>query len=386
MTERRVPRFEVVRRGYDVDEVNAHLANMERQRSAELDRAQAVIRQKDAEIDRLRSLTAEVEHVQLQRAEVEIMMAEASRKRETVLEEASRAAREQTTLASKTAAGLRADTEKEMSALRRDTEAAMTELRSATRQEAERKLEQARTDARRIESEAEASAKRVEEDTLKRLAEFEANHQMELQHRSSQADRDHSAVIRTHRLAESELAARVTQLQAMLESLVGTLQSIAGGGLAAMDISTLSAVTVQANATEATSETDTHLPGDDESVTGSVFQADEVDEAPPIETETDPVQVDVEQPDTEMTGMSEDLVELAETSEDPEVSDDEIGDTEVDVEGNAEPELGQDESALSDDEPEVTAASAADTIELDVTQPAPATNGTGSRWRLISTP
>jgi len=143
--------FEVVRRGYDVDEVNAHLANVERQRGAELERAQAAIAQKDNEIDRLRRLTSQLDEVQAQKAEATTMLDDAGRRRETMLAEASRAAREQTTMAAKTAAGLRSQTEQEMSTLRRDTEAEMSELRATTRQETDRKLNEAKSEARQID-------------------------------------------------------------------------------------------------------------------------------------------------------------------------------------------------------------------------------------------
>ncbi len=350
MTELHALMFEVVRRGYDIDEVNAHLATIERQRGAELNRAQAVIQQKDAEIDRLHDLTAEVEEVGHRRAEVDRMTVEAARKRESMLEEASRAAREQTTLASKTAAGLRADTEKEMSALRRDTEAEMSELRSATHHEAEAKLDAARAEARRIELDAQENAQRLETETLQRLAEFEAGQELQLQHRRSQADRDHSATLRAHRQTEEQLAAQVVRLHEIRESLVGTMTAIAHGGLAALD------------------------------------------DSPPIANENLPVEELVsEEPVEADEPISEEPSDDKATGEDSTAGDEPTAE-----EATAEEPAG-DESASeepADDTPtneaesqlQVEAAMAADTIELDSEDLAAATAVAASKWRLISAP
>ena len=384
MTELNALMFEVVRRGYDIDEVNDHLATIERQRGAELDRAQAAIQQKDAEIGRLHELTAEVEVVGTRRAEVDRMTVEAAQKRESMLEEASRAAREQTTLASKTAASLRAETEKEMSALRRDTESELSELRATTRQELDAKLSDAQAEAKRIELDAQEKAQRLETETLKRLAEFEAGQELELQHRRSQADRDHSAALRSHRQIEEQLALQITRLQEMRDSLVGTMTAIAHGGLAALEGSAVvESVEPVGHAEQAAPPVDTTESEAPESeATESEAPDTDAQEAAELEMGDSPGTVEAASEETDAVEPLEptEATEAAESAEFTDTTEPEHP-QDGDLEGSA-PYDGNGSVDL-----EVEAAMAADTVELNAADVAAASAAVAtSKWRLISAP
>lgn len=233
MVERKRDRFETVRRGYDVDEVNQHLDVVERRHQQELEALRAELAERDRRIAELQVLTAEVEEARTQKDSISAMLRDAGRERQAMLDEASEAARQRVNEAESKARELRRETEREMSELRRNAEAAMDAARSGVDAKVDRKIQAARDEARLIVANAEASVDLLKRQTNDRLDERQRSQARELEQRQLEADREHVSKVRSYQTAEKELSARVEHLQAVRDSLVTTLTAIAEGGLRA---------------------------------------------------------------------------------------------------------------------------------------------------------
>ena len=221
MADRKDHLFEIVRRGYDVDEVKRYLDELNGWWASELEHAVA---ERDGRITELEKMTTEVAAARQERESLARMLTDAGEQRRQILEEAELKA-----------SRLVSDTEREMAKVRRDTEAAMAELRHEADAKKEDKLSAAATEARSMIDQAKATIASIEKQSQRRLTDEELATEARIESRSKDAERKHNAKVREYARVETELTARIEHLQNVRESLISSLEAIARGALQSVE-------------------------------------------------------------------------------------------------------------------------------------------------------
>ncbi len=193
--------FEIVRQGYDPDEVEQFLTSQADAWRRALDDAQSRIAQLEAEVHRMAPFEADAANLEHERAEL-------GRRAE-----AAAAAQAQ-----------------RLAELKDDVDRTQREAAA----DAEHQVAEARTRAATIVDEARRSAE-SESEAIRRRAE-EEHQQLEARHqqRRAELDRSHAETVDRYDKIETALRAKVEELDSMRMALVTGLEAIATGGLAGM--------------------------------------------------------------------------------------------------------------------------------------------------------
>ena len=217
VTDRKDQLFDVVRRGYEVDQVNQYVDELNSWWTAELDR---VVGERDRRIAELEEMTADVTAAKQERESLARMLDDANEQRKHILEDAEQKASRLVT-----------DTEQEMSKLRRDTESAMAELRSEADARKDERINAASVEAKAMIENAKTTIASLEKQSQQRLTEAELATDARIDSRTRDAERKHNAQMREYARAEHDLSARIDYLRSVRESLVASLEAIASGAL-----------------------------------------------------------------------------------------------------------------------------------------------------------
>lgn len=204
--------FEIVRRGYDVDQVDEFLITQALAWRGELDSADRRVAELEQELVRLGHLEAEVEQARQQQQAVSLALQTAAEIRDKML----------------------AETRTEIADLRAVTEAELGKAGIESAAEADRLGVEAEEQATALVEAAKQSAAEVEEQARAYSNELAQAHEEEYSRRREDADERHAATMARYEEAERVQESKVNELNSIRETLVVSLEAIASGGLAAM--------------------------------------------------------------------------------------------------------------------------------------------------------
>lgn len=205
--------FEVVRRGYDIDQVNAFLIHQAEAWRAELLDSQLRVRDLEGDSMRLEQLEVEVEQSRKQQEALTLTFQTAANARDEMLAKAEMDISERQALV-----------EEQVSRVQLDSEA-----------EVDRLLSEAKIQATSIVTTAEKEANDARHRARMRTDELMLAQEEQLQQRKAELDETFAESMVRYELAEKSMKDKVTELNSMREALVTGLEAIATGGLSALE-------------------------------------------------------------------------------------------------------------------------------------------------------
>ncbi len=194
--------FEIVRRGYDIDQVDEFLVRQAEAWRAELYEARRRISEMEADVGRIASLEAEVDQARRQQEALTMTLQTAAQARDEMLAKA---------------------------------EQDITVLRSEAEAEISQELAEAKAQAAKVLGDAEQEANDVRHQSRMRTDELMMAQEEQLQTRQAELDTEHAEAKERYEKAEQTLVAKIKDLNSMREALVTGLEAIASGGLAALE-------------------------------------------------------------------------------------------------------------------------------------------------------
>ncbi len=194
--------FEVVRRGYDIDQVDEFLVRQAEAWRAELYEARRRLSEMEGELGKIAPLEAEVEQARRQQDALTMTLQTAAQARDEMLAKA----------------------ESDVASKRAEAEAEIAE-----------ELAGAKAQAAQILADAEQEANDVRHQSRMRTDELMMAQEEQLRARQEELDTEHAEAKERYERAEQALAAKITDLNSMREALVTGLEAIASGGLAALE-------------------------------------------------------------------------------------------------------------------------------------------------------
>ncbi len=246
--------FDVVRRGYDQDQVDRFVVKQAEAWRGAVAEVEARLAAAQTEIDQLRPLAEEVEQSRRQQEALTITLASAAQARDQMLAQAEEDSRLQREAATAEAERLRSEAEEYALQMRSEADAHAVQVRSEAdayavqvRSEADGEAESVRseaaTEAERVRSEAESELARVRSEAESEVSELQESMRADIlerartmeeahKRRTAELDANHQASTDGYRQLEEALRARVTDLHHLRLSLVTGLEAIATGGLA----------------------------------------------------------------------------------------------------------------------------------------------------------
>ncbi len=205
--------FEVVRRGYDIDQVDEFLVRQAEAWRGQLYEAQRRISELEEGVGQLSHLEAEVEQARRQQEALTLTFQTAAQAKDEMLAKAEREAAEH----------------------RRATEEEMLKLRVETETETTRLLAEATAKADDLVRTAETEAAETERSARARVNELLSTGEQQTRERQAELDANHVRTRARYRQAEEALSSKVEELNSMRIALVAGLEAIASGGLAALE-------------------------------------------------------------------------------------------------------------------------------------------------------
>ncbi len=254
--------FDVVRRGYDIDQVDQFLIIQARAWSAELDAARDRVAELEQEVQGIGRLEAELDEARRQQEALTLTLQTAAQARDEML----------------------AKTEQEIADLQASNDAALTSLRS-----------EAEEQATALVSEARNAASEIEQETQVRSLELHREQEDDFARRRAELEQQHIDATQRYAEAAKALKAKVEDLNSMREALVAGLEAIAGGGLSAMRGSEelLASVGIEINTTNADIEarfdgsSNGEEPATDKAKTEASEPLDKASQEPVVESDDD---------------------------------------------------------------------------------------------------
>ncbi len=205
--------FEVVRRGYDIDQVDEFLVRQAEAWRERLHEAERRIVELENDAIELRQLGSEVEAARRQQEALTLTFQTAAQAQDEMLAKAEREAAEH----------------------RRATEEEMLKLRVETETETTRLLAEATAKADDLVRTAETEAAETERSARARVNELLSTGEQQTRERQAELDANHVRTRARYRQAEEALSSKVEELNSMRIALVAGLEAIASGGLAALE-------------------------------------------------------------------------------------------------------------------------------------------------------
>lgn len=196
------PSFDVVRRGYDIDQVHEFLVRQAEAWRAELYEATRQIAELESDVARVNELETEVEQARTQQEALTLSFHSAARARDEMLAAA-------------------------------DIE--ITDRKALAEEEAEQILAEAKAEAASLLAAAEREANDVRFAARARTEELVKAQESELMARRSELESSYNEALATYERTERSLIDKVRELNSMREALVIGLEAIASGGLAALE-------------------------------------------------------------------------------------------------------------------------------------------------------
>lgn len=224
MAETNRQSFEVVRRGYDMEQVDKFLVHQAEAWRKELHRAQTRISELESKVQSLSQLEPQLEQARQQEEALALTLQSATQAKDELLTKA-----EQETSELRTQAEIEAE---EMRALAADeAESVRTEATS----EADRIVSEAKDKATSLVESAEKEADDARHESRMRTDELMLAQEEQLQQRRAELDQEFETAVGRYELVEQSLKDKVTELNSMREALVTGLEAIATGGLSALE-------------------------------------------------------------------------------------------------------------------------------------------------------
>lgn len=194
--------FEVVRRGYDIDQVDEFLVRQAEAWRNELYDARRRIAELEGDLTRLGALETEVEQARRQQDALTMTLQTAAQARDEMLAKA---------------------------------EQDVAVLRSEAEQQVEDQLSEAKVKSAEMVAEAEQEANDVRHQSRMRTDELMMAQEEQLSQRRSELDTAHAEAKGRYEIVEATMASKIKDLNSMREALVTGLEAIASGGLAALE-------------------------------------------------------------------------------------------------------------------------------------------------------
>lgn len=196
------PNFDVVRRGYDIDQVHEFLVRQAEAWRSELYEASRRIADLEADVIRLAELETEVEQARNQQEALTMSFHSAAQARDDMLTSA---------------------------------EADVAARKDIAEQEAGKILAEAQAEAASILADAEREANDVRFTARARTDELMKAQESELVSRKAELDQSYNETIVQYEATQQSLVDKVRELNSMREALVIGLEAIASGGLSALE-------------------------------------------------------------------------------------------------------------------------------------------------------
>jgi DivIVA domain-containing protein len=194
--------FEVVRRGYDIDQVDEFLVRQAEAWRNELFESRRRVSELESDLTRLAQLEVEVDQARRQQDALTMTLQTAAQARDEMLAKA----------------------EQDVAALRAECE-----------QEVEQELAEAKAKAAQLLGDAEQESSDIRYQNRLRTDELVMAQEEQLKQRQAELDEAHDEAKGRYELAEQALATKIRDLNSMREALVTGLEAIASGGLAALE-------------------------------------------------------------------------------------------------------------------------------------------------------
>jgi cell division septum initiation protein DivIVA len=234
--------FDVVRRGYDIDQVEKFLVVQAEAWSGELELARTRIAALEEELRRLHGVEAEAMELRHRAESMGAELAEAEQARSTMLAQAGSEAQQIRTEAQREASKLRHDAELARARIEAEARHRTTEQENQARVnsnelvvEAERIMAEAVAEANRIRTEASTEADRVRDSVDTEVsARVDARLTDELaglEERRRKLDEDYIETKSQYERVMAAMSAKVSELRTTHHALITGLQAIAKGGL-----------------------------------------------------------------------------------------------------------------------------------------------------------
>jgi DNA repair exonuclease SbcCD ATPase subunit len=196
------PSFDVVRRGYDIDQVHEFLVRQAEAWRAELYEASRRIADLESDVVRLEELETEVESSRNQQEALTMSFHSAAQARDDMLASA---------------------------------EADIAARKEVAAEEVTQMLAEAKAEAATILADAEREANDVRFSARARTDELMKIQESELVNRKAELDDAYNESVQKYEATKQSLADKVRELNSMREALVIGLEAIATGGLAALE-------------------------------------------------------------------------------------------------------------------------------------------------------
>ena len=194
--------FEVVRRGYDIDQVDEFLVRQAEAWRNELFESRRRVTELEGDLTRLAQLEVEVDQARRQQDALTMTLQTAAQARDEMLAKA---------------------------------EQDVTAMRTECENEVERELAEAKAKAAQLLGDAEQESNDIRYQNRLRTDELAMAQEEQLKQRQTELDEAHEEAKSRYEVAEKALAAKIQDLNSMREALVTGLEAIASGGLAALE-------------------------------------------------------------------------------------------------------------------------------------------------------
>ena len=194
--------FEVVRRGYDIDQVDEFLVRQAEAWRNELFESRRRVSELESDLTRLGQLEVEVDQARRQQDALTMTLQTAAQARDEMLAKA---------------------------------EQDVAVLRSECEREVEQELAEAKAKAAQLLGDAEQESSDIRYQNRLRTDELVMAQEEQLKQRQNELDEAHEEAKSRYEVAEQALATKIRDLNSMREALVTGLEAIASGGLAALE-------------------------------------------------------------------------------------------------------------------------------------------------------